>query len=137
MPSTAIEYPGVDGMGWYILFGALAFLGAFCLLWVLYGWLLPGDENAVLILPGIPGERELSGLRRFLWMRDTGLFRGRLIVKDLGLDSMEKARLEALGIEIYSPEALPDGLGIGANEIDGTGNGDPSGHHRRGGVPEL
>ena len=124
-------------MGWYILLGALASFGGFCLLWAVYGWLLPAGSSGVLILPGIPGEGELSGIRRYLWLRDAGLTGCRLLVADLGLSREELAWLEARGIEICAPEALPAGLGIGAEEIDGTGNGDSAGHHRRSGVSEL
>ena len=124
-------------MGWYILLGVLASYGALCLIWALFGWLLPAGERGVLILPGTPEDRELAFAGRYLWLRDMGLVRCRLVVADLGLTPGDRAWLESRGIEICGPEALPAGLGIGAEIRDGTGNGNSAGHHRGGGVPEL
>ena len=44
--------------------------------------------------------------------------------------------LEKNGTEIMCREAMSR-PGTGAEEIDRAGNGDPSGHHQRGGVSEL
>lgn len=124
-------------MGWYLVIGALAAFGGVCMIWALFGWLLPSGDGGYLIIPGEPGNGELPFVRRYLWLRDLGLLSSSLIVADLGLCPEERAWLEARGIEIRGPEALPDGPGIGAEKIDGSGNGDSPGHHCRGGVSEL
>lgn len=124
-------------MAGYILIGVLAAFGGVSVLWTLFGWLLPGSSGGVLVYPGRPGEGELSFARRYLWLRGLGLLKCPMIVVDLGLTVREKEWLETRGIEIRSPEAFAAGLEIGAEEIDGTGNGDPPGRHQRCGVSEL
>ena len=124
-------------MAWYILLGTLAAFGGLCLLWGLAGWFVSGGEEGILILPGHSGQGEPGTVRWYLWLRELGLLRCRLVVEDFGLSPGERTWLENRGIERIEPGAqLPD-TGIGAREIDGTGNGNSAGHHQRGGVPEL
>lgn len=124
-------------MGWYIIIGGLAAYGLLCLAWAVCGRLFPAGEEGVLILPELPEDSRWPFVARYLWLRDLGLIRCPLVVADSGLNTQQRQWLEAKGIEICKPEALPAGFGIGAEKRDGTGNGDSSGHHRRGGVPEL
>ena len=124
-------------MAWYFLLGTLAAFGGLCMLWCLFGWLLPPGGEGVLILPGYPERDGIGTVWRYLWLRELGLLRCGLVVEDFGLSARERAWLESRGIELREPGDLLPGTGIGAGKIDGTGNGDPSGHHQRGGVPEL
>lgn len=101
-------------MAGYIFLGTLAAFGALSALWVLFGWLLPGGREGVLIMPGRPGEEELSFVRRYLWLRELGLLRQPLVLVDMGLTEPERSWLTDRGIEICSREALAQRLGIGA-----------------------
>lgn len=101
-------------MAGYVLFGTLAAFGALSVLWVLFGWLLPGGREGLLILPGRPGETETSFVRRYLWLRGLGLLEMPLVMVDLGLSQTEKNWLADREIELCGPEELSRRLGIGA-----------------------
>ena len=66
-------------MLWYVIIGFLAAFGALCALWVLLGaWLTDAAPCCVVLFPA-PG-REEAAVRRFLWLRELGLIKGRLIL---------------------------------------------------------
>ena len=101
-------------MAGYLIIGTLAAFGLFCVLWALFGWLLPGGKEGWLVYPGGPGEGELSFVRRYLWLKGMGLINCPLIIMDLGLCDREREWLSSKGIEIYSPQEVTERLGIGA-----------------------
>lgn len=118
-------------MAGYILLGSLAAFGFLSALWALFGWLLPGERQGVILGTGAKQE---SLVRRYLWLRRVGLLSCPLIlVEPQGLDA---GYLTAQGIEICTWEEISFRLGIGAKDFD-AGIGDHSGRHQRGGVSEL
>lgn len=76
-----------------ILFTVLAAFGGLCLLWVLFGFLLPGQRGAaaVCICKGQGAEEPL--IRRHLWLYNTGLSRSPLFLVDLDLTEQERQKL--------------------------------------------
>lgn len=116
-------------MAGYVVLGMLAAFGFLCALWAMLGWLIPRGEGVCMICP----EEGLSLVRRLLWLREVGLLNCPLMVSDTGLSAEEKAWLISHGIEICGPK----GPELERNQIDGTGNGDPTGRHQRCGVSEL
>jgi len=118
-------------MAWYCILGALAAFGLLCGVWVVFGWLLSGGTGgAVVCLPCGNGQEALF-LRRCRWLRELGLLRCPVLLVDTAGTALPEET------EICSPEELLTRLELERNRIDGTGNGNPSGHHRGGGVPEL
>lgn len=91
----------------------LTILGAFgllCALWVLFGFLLPGQRGAavVFLCRGEAGEEAV--LRRYHWLYNVGLVRCPLILVDCGLCREERNRLERYHIILCTPEELQDKL---------------------------
>lgn len=91
----------------------LTVLGAFgllCALWVLFGFLLPGQRGAavVFLCHGEAGEEAV--LRRYHWLYNAGLVRCPLILVDCGLCREERTRLERYHIILCTPEELQDKL---------------------------
>lgn len=124
-------------MFWYVLLGFLAAFGLLCALWVLLGLILPGAypcEAAVLC----PRGREIAVIRRFCRLRELGLTRSSLTVLDSGLTLRQQhyIRKRYPYIQFCARQAWQTGQGRVCAE-HGTGNGDPAGHHRSGGIPEL
>lgn len=119
-------------MAWYCLFGALAAFGALCGLWAVFGVLLSGGIGGAVVCLETAAGTEDPFLRRCRWLRRAGLLRCPILV----VTEMPQ-RLIDEETEICGPEALFSRLELERNRIDGTGNGNSSGHHRRGGVPEL
>lgn len=113
--------------GW-ILLGTLAAFGAFCLLWALAGWLLPGLRGFALVCMELPEPEYLSRVR---WLRGLGLMDCPLIVVT------EQAQREQTDMEICSRAELLRRLEWERNRFDGTGNGDHTGRHQRRGISEL
>jgi len=113
-----------------IVLGSLAAFGAISAVWVCLGWLLPGGKGMALVCSGEPDE----GIRcRVQWLRSLGLLSGPfLVITEAPPDFRQSG-----DIEYCRPEALLSRLEQERIDTDGTGNGDSSGHHRRGGVPEL
>lgn len=101
-------------MAGYVILGTMAAIGALSVLWALFGWLLPGGEEAAVVFPVRPGDGELSPAGRYLWLRSLGLLNCPLVAVDLGLSDRERQWLEDQKIEICSPAELAAGLGIGA-----------------------
>lgn len=124
-------------MAGYICVGMLAAFGALCALWCLFGWLLPGGRDGILVCRE-NGDADAAHLaHRYLWLRGMGFLSCPLLVVARELKEPERVWLESHGIEICSPAELSARLGIGEEEIGGTGNGDSPGHHQRRGVSEL
>lgn len=64
-------------MLWYVIIGFFAAFGALCALWVLLGaWLTDAAPCRTVLFPA-PG-REARAVRRYLWLRELGLIRGRI-----------------------------------------------------------
>lgn len=124
-------------MAGYICVGMLAAFGALCALWCLFGWLLTGCRGGVLIYRGGSETDERFFVRRYLWLRGMGLLNCPLVLVAREPEEPERRWLERQGIILCGPAELSARLGIGAEEIDGTGNGDPPGCHQRRGVSEL
>ena len=105
-----------DCMLFYAVIGTLAAFGMLCALWVLLGIFLPGSENTITYCL-CTKENAIYIRRRWRWLKDLGLIRGRIII----LCDKRRA-LEHIKQELEHIDA---------------GTTDPTGHHRRGGVPEL
>lgn len=91
----------------------LAIFGAFgllCAMWVLFGFLLPGQRGAaaVLLCKGEPSEDAV--LRRYLWLYNTGLVHCPLLMVDCGLTDAQRLWLTQYPIIICTPEELRDQL---------------------------
>lgn len=93
-------------IGFFVL-GTLAAFGLVSALWTLYGLLLPPDRDGVLFAPGRPGAAEGSFARRYLWLRELGLIRGKLVLVNFGLSDGERDWLLERGVEVCTPEQLP------------------------------
>jgi len=104
------------------------------ILWVCFGWLLPGAKGGALVCVGLPEEGLLG---RYRWLRDLGLLCGpMIIVADMDEPDIN-GRLFSRGIEICGREALLSRLEQERTYLDGTGNGDPPGRDQRRGISEL
>ena len=114
-------------MGGYVILGMLAAFGCLCAVWASFGWLLPGLKGCVLVYAGIP---EGETLARYKLLRGIGML-------DCPMLIVAETEWEDSDIEICSREALLSRLEWERKRFDGTGNGDHSGHHQRGGVSEL
>ena len=99
-------------MGGFIVLGALAAFGLVCALWVLIGLLLPRRGGRVVYL----GDDPLTAARRYLWLREMGLVRSRLVLPERG--GVDQEWFDAQGIEIWSREEMILRLETGENEID-------------------
>ena len=91
----------------------LAVLGAFgllCALWVLFGFLLPGQRGAAAVLLCQGGTQEEAVIRRYLWLYNTGLIRCPLLLVDCGLSQHERSRLERHHVILCTPEELQNQL---------------------------
>lgn len=79
-------------MIWYVMIGVFAAFGVLCALWVLLGVFLPGSRGcAAAVL--CPPEQEEILLRRYLWLRELGLTRCRLILLDSHLPEEKQQRI--------------------------------------------
>ena len=111
----------------YVLLGFFAAFGVFCMLWAVFGWLLPQGRGVVLVCCGMPDEGILC---RYRWLKGAGLMTCPLLV-------VAEEGPESDGLEICSGEELLSRLELERVKIDGTGNGDPPGRHQRRGISEL
>lgn len=114
-------------MAGYVILGTLAAFGALCAAWAAFGWLLPGLKGCMLVCLGAPDEEILAKYKVLngLGLLDCPL----LVVAEEGVCGSDT--------EICSREELLSRLEWERKRFDGTGNGDHSGHHQRGGVSEL
>ena len=92
-------------MIWYVLLGLLAAFGLLCIMWVLFGFLLPGSSRCTVVVLCRPG-REASLLRRFLWLRELGLLRCTILLSGRGLTAQQRRHIQQKyrSIEFYDPE---------------------------------
>ena len=112
-----ISYGEVVFVVWYVIVGTLAAFGALCVLWVLFGFLLPGCGGGVIFcLSREENARHI--FRRYRWLRDLGLVRSRLVI-------------------LTDPETAAEVIQREWEKFDGPGTGNPPRHHQRGGVSEL
>lgn len=114
-------------MLWYYAVGALAAFGALCAFLTVLGWLLPAGKGCAIVCFGQPDEGILAKSK---WLREMGFLPVPLIV-------VEGAGETLPGTEYCSREDLISRLERERREIHGTGNGDHTGCHQCGGVPEL
>ncbi len=116
-------------MAGYAILGLLAAFGLLSVMWTIFGALLPGAEGAAVV---IYGRAEEARFWRLLWLRSLGLLHCPLLMV---VEEGESAPLPE--IEICSREALLSRLEQERNRFHGTGNGDHTGRHQRGGISEL
>ena len=91
----------------WIVFGAF---GLLCALWVLFGFLLPGQRGAVAVMLCRGEEAEEAVLRRYLWLYNTGLVRCPMVLVDCGLSQKERDRLERHALILCTADELLDKL---------------------------
>lgn len=117
-------------MAGMVLIGAAAAFGVISILWVLLGWLLPSGKGALVVCWGEPDEGILA---RVKWLQSLGLLQGPLVAV------MEAVPDNCIynSMEYCSPGDLLSRLEQERIKSNGTGNGDPSGNHSGGGLPEL
>jgi len=102
----------------------LAVLGAFgllCALWVLFGFLLPGQRGAAAVLVCRGEAAEDAVLRRYLWLYNTGLVRCPLFLVDCGLTGLQRKQLERYPITVCTAEELQDQLEQEREQLGRTG----------------
>ncbi|MBE6977811.1 MAG: hypothetical protein E7438_04125 [Ruminococcaceae bacterium] len=89
----------------YVVLGLLAAFGGYCVLWALFGFLLPGNCRCTMVVLCSPTD-ESALLRRLLWLRETGLLRCGLLLSGRGLNSRQRQRLRQKfpSIEFCDPE---------------------------------
>ena len=87
-------------MAMWILVGMLAAFGALCVLWVLFGFLLPVQHGMVTVCLCRGQGQEEHLIRRHRWLRDMGLTHSPLILIDGGLSEEERGRMARQGITI-------------------------------------
>lgn len=93
-----------------IVMAVLSAFGLLCALWVLFGFLLPGQRGAtaVFLCRGEAGEEAV--LRHYLWLYNTGMVRCPLLLVDCGLTQAERTRLERFPIILCTLDELFDKL---------------------------
>ena len=112
-------------MAGYVILGVLSAFGLLCGLWAAFGWLLPTEEGCVIVCYGRPKPERLARIR---WLKGLGLLSCPVVIV------AEDGDAEA-DTEIISGKDLLARLKWEKERVDGTGNGDHSGHHQCGGVP--
>ena len=92
-------------MGLEVVLVFLAAFGVLCVLWALFGQLLPGHKGMVLVYHANGAEPDAVA-RYYCWLRGMGILRSPLIVVDGGLTDRQSRMLQGHGIEICKPEEL-------------------------------
>ena len=126
-------------MGWILCIAVMAAFGAVCMIWALFGWMIPGSKGGIMVCFGTPGLPESAFFRRYLFLRNLGLLEIPLIIVDRGLSAPERRKLEHTyrGIELCGSEELSERLQLERKRIDGAGNGNYPGRDQRRGISEL
>lgn len=95
-------------MAAYILLIVMAAFGGLCILWALFGFLLPARRGAAMVCHCKEGTSEELLIRRYLWLYSTGLIRCPLILVDCGLPQQVHKHLKHRGypIMLCAPEEL-------------------------------
>lgn len=103
----------------WIILTVLAAFGGLCVLWTLFGFLLPGQRGAAVVCICRGNAREEQIIRYYGWLRDLGLVHAPLLLVDSGITEDERARLLRCrqGIEICTMEELPSRLEQERNRI--------------------
>ena len=114
-----------DFVAGYVILGVLSAFGVLCGLWTAFGWLLPAEEGCVIVFCGYPKPERFARIR---WLKSLGLLSCPVVIV------AEDGEPEA-DTEIIRGEDLLSRLERENEQVDGTGNGDHSGHHQCGGVP--
>lgn len=106
-------------MAWCIVLCMLAAFGALSALWAMFGWLLPGGTEGVIVCHIGQGMPESFFLWRYVLLRELGLLGCRLIVVDCGMTEAQSRWLQEQrgGIEICSPEGLSSRLELERDRI--------------------
>ena len=133
MPRMHRILRGDGSMVGYILVGTLAAMGLLSVLWVCFGWLLPGGKGAALVCVGWPEEGMTARCR---WLRELGLLQLPMIIVTSDLERTQR-QPPGCPMEFCSPEALLSRLERERNDCERTGNGDPPGRGERRGISEL
>ena len=84
-------------MAGMVILGTLAAFGALCALWLLAGWVLPGDRAGIMVYCWRESAAGRGFAIRWRLQWDLGLIRGRLAVIDLGLTEEDRAFLARWG----------------------------------------
>lgn len=124
-------------MVWYVILGFLAAFGLLCLFWVLCGLLMPADRGWELAVYCANAE-PMEVICRFCRFRELGLTRSTLTLVDSELPQWQQYAIQRRYTYIRFC-TLEDWLSVHGEErrLNGTGDGDPAGHHRSGGVSKL
>ena len=124
-------------MVWCVILGFLAAFGLLCALWVLFGLILPCKTNCQTAVVCCDGQA-LAVIRRFCRMRQMGLTRSELTVLDSALTNHQQQLIQKRYpyIRFCTRQAWLSGEDRECLRF-GSGDGDPAGYHRCGGVPEL
>ena len=107
-------------MATWIVLSVLAAFGALCALWVLFGFLLPGQRGSVTVCLCRGGGAEEPLIRRHRWLHDVGLTHSPLILLDGGLTEEERARLTRQGITVCDVAELTARVEQERKKLDGT-----------------
>lgn len=94
-----------------VILSVLAAFGVLCVLWAFLGWLLPGQRGVSMVYV-CRGEEIEALLRRYRWLRDMGLVRGKLLIVDEGMTEQQHRLLEGKhAIEICTRAQIVDRVG--------------------------
>ena len=89
----------------YVLLGLLAAFGLLCILWTVFGFLLPGCSRFTVFILCKP-EKESALLRRLLWLRELGVLRCSILLSGRGLTAQQRHRIQYKydSVEFYDQE---------------------------------
>lgn len=84
-------------MGMYVVMGTLAAFGAWCILGMVLGLLIPGGKEMTAVAVCHCPEDCLLQKRRWRWLRRMGLVKGKLLLIDE--DTEKRLELEKIDFE--------------------------------------
>lgn len=92
-------------MIWYVLLGMLSAFGMICILWAVFGALLPGSRRCTLVVLCDPKE-EAALLRRLLWLREMGLLRCGILLSGREFTPQQRRHIQRKypSVEFFDPE---------------------------------